>query len=257
MNYGRARSYGSLGFVVSVAIASVITAVTNDGAMLWMVIGYLGILLLLSFKQTPQVLLEKPQMVSAQSSFKSILTAKNFMWVLVIVTLIQGSHAAYYNYGYLYLEHLAVPKYLIGIIINIGVVFEILLFAVADRIFAQWNVAKLLILASSGAILRWFIVFAIPNPWVFALSQALHALSFATAHYAFMIFLTSTMKATQITKAQGIYSAFALSWGTAVLTIVSGYLYNWAPNYAFLAMVLCTIPALIAAIYLKKTMKAI
>lgn len=250
IHYGKSRSYGSIGFVVSVAIVSVVSAKFGDQSMLWLLISYLIILILLSFMQAPEILKMKPNGKASFSSFKSVIKTKNFLVILFIVTLIQGSHAAYYNYGYLYLEHLEVPKYLIGIVINIGVVFEILLFSVADKWFSKWTPAKLLVLAASGAALRWFTAFALSNAWIFAFSQTLHALSFATAHFAFMMYLTQKMKNTQITKAQGIYSAFALSWGTAILTILSGHFYEIEPSSAYFAMFICTIPAIVAALYL-------
>lgn len=255
IHYGRSRLYGSLGFIVSVIIVSLVSALYSDESMLWLLIAYTLLLVTVNLQRVPDALKEKPNRQVNNVSFKAIFQTRHFVFILILITLIQGSHAAYYNYGYLYLEHLDVPKYMIGIVINVGVVFEIILFAVADRLFAKWSPAKLFILASSGAALRWLLAFAVPNAWIFTASQSLHALSFAVSHFAFIMYLAKELEYTQITKAQGIYSAFALSWGTALLTVVSGYFYNQQPNYAFAAMFAFTVPAFVGSIYLYQKTK--
>lgn len=83
-----------------------------------------------------------------------------------------------------------------------------------------------------------------PSIPMFVLSQAFHALSFALAHYAFILYVTKALTKTQIPMAQGLYSAFALSWSTALLTALAGGLYEIEPRFAFLAMSVFTLLAL-------------
>ena len=80
---------------------------------------------------------------------------------------------------------------------------------------------------------------------VFIVSQVLHVLSFALAHYAFIAYLTKTLPKEQIPNAQGLYSALAMGLSTAVLTFLGGYLYEMSPGYAFGAMIICTAPAML------------
>lgn len=103
-----------------------------------------------------------------------------------------------------------------------------------------------------GSTIRWVFVFVFPNVIVFSIAQALHAFSFAMAHYAFMKYQIKNISPTMISKAQGIYSALALSWSTAVFTVFGGYLYEIEPRYAFLGMIVCTIPAMILALLYRK-----
>lgn len=90
-------------------------------------------------------------------------------------------------------------------------------------------------------------MFAFPNVIVFSIAQLLHALSFAMGHYAFMKYLIKHIPNAQIPNAQGMYSALALSWSTAVFTIFGGYLYEVEPRFAFIGMIVCTIPAMLLA----------
>ncbi len=254
VHYGKSRSYGSIGFVVSVLIISMVTGYFGDQAILWSMIAGLIILLFIQFLPAPEVLSAKPAAQDAKKSLSlcGLWKIKSFPIVLLIGILLQGAHASYYNYGYIYLQDLSVKKYYIGMILNIAVLFEILYFLKADHMFKKWQPSSLFLLSASGGTLRWLLVFFFPNVWVFMLSQSLHALSFGVAHFAFMRYMTNNLPHQQIPNAQAVYSAFALSLSTAVLTLPGGFLYEISPGYAFLGMAACTVPAMILIIFTRK-----
>lgn len=206
----------------------------------------------LGFMHAPIVLSEKPLAGKTKDGMLKLFSIKHFGMVLVIVMLLQAAHASYYSYGYIYLQEIHAPKYLIGLIINIAVIAEILFFTIADRTFQKFSVGSLLILAALGSTVRWILVFSFPNIIVFCVAQTLHACSFAMAHYAFMKYLIKNIPHEQIPKAQGIYSALALSWSTAAFTIFGGYLYEIEPRFAFIGMIICTIPSMLLAVVYQK-----
>ncbi|KZN99095.1 MFS transporter [Pseudobacillus badius] len=252
-HYGKSRSWGSIGFVVAGMILSVFTGALGDEAILWaLLLSTLGFVCL-GFMHAPVVLSKKPETDPAQKGgMMKLFHIKHFGLVLIIVILLQAAHASYYNYGYIFLQEIHAPKYLIGLIINIAVIAEIIFFAVADQAFRKFSVASLLTLAALGSSVRWLLVFAFPNVAVFCIAQTLHACSFAMGHYAFMKYLIQHIPHAQIPKAQGMYSALALSWSTAIFTIFGGYLYEVEPRYAFLGMILCTIPAMLLALVYRR-----
>jgi MFS transporter, PPP family, 3-phenylpropionic acid transporter len=254
VNYGKSRSYGSIGFIVSVLIISMVTGYFGEQAILSSMVIGLCFMLMMHLLPTPAVLAEKPSVKDRKDSltFKSLWQIKSFPIVLLIVILLQGAHASYYNYGYIYLQDLGVNKFYIGMIINIAVIFEIIYFLKADHMFKKWKPSSLLILAASGSTLRWVLVFLFPNVWIFMISQSLHALSFGVAHYAFMVYITKNLPKQQIPNAQGIYSALALSFSTAVLTLIGGFLYEISPNLSFLSMIICTFPAILILLATRK-----
>ncbi|MCM3676105.1 3-phenylpropionate MFS transporter [Peribacillus simplex] len=254
VHYGKSRSYGSIGFVISVLIISMVTGYFGEQAILWSMMVGLCLMLLMRFLPTPTVLLVKPTAKDRKESLtmRSLWQVKSFPIVLLIVILLQGAHASYYNYGYIYLQDLGVKKYYIGMIINIGVIFEILYFAKADHLFKKWKPSSLLLLSASGSTLRWLLIFLFPNVWVFMFSQSLHALSFGVAHYAFIRYITKNLSKQQIPNAQGVYSAVALSLSTAVLTLAGGILYEVSSRLAFLGMIVCTVPAMVLIMVTRK-----
>lgn len=130
--------------------------------------------------------------------------------------------------------------------------FEILFLLKADNFFAKWNTSSLFLVAAVGSTVRWIIIFLFPNVWAFILSQTLHSLSFAMAHYAFIQYITRILPPQQIANAQGMYSALAMSLSTAVLTLFGGYLYEMSPGLAFLGMIVFTVPAIILILVTRK-----
>lgn len=252
-HYGKSRSWGSIGFVVAGMILTFFTGSLGDEVILWAMLLGTMIFISLGFMNAPVVLSDKPQAnESKKGGMLKLFSIKNFGIVLVIVILLQAAHASYYSYGYIYLQEINAPKYLIGLILNIAVIAEIIFFSIADRTFRKFSVGSLLILAALGSTVRWVFVFAFPNVIVFSIAQILHACSFAMAHYAFMKYLIKHIPHEQIPKAQGIYSALALSWSTAVFTIFGGFLYEIEPRYAFIGMIICTIPAMLLALFYRK-----
>lgn len=252
-HYGKSRSWGSIGFVFAGMVLTFFTGAFGDAAILWAMLLGTFIFMLLGLKQTPEVLSLKPE-ISKDGSFKmrDLFKAKHFGLVLVIVILLQAAHASYYNYGYIYLQDIHAPKYLIGVILNVAVISEIIFFAKADTVFHKFSVGSLLALAALGSTIRWILVFAFPSVFVFTIAQTLHAASFAMGHYAFMKYLTENISPLQVPNAQGIYSALALSWSTAVFTIFGGFLYEIEPRYAFIGMIICTIPSMLLALKYRK-----
>ncbi|MFM9280756.1 MFS transporter [Paenibacillus jiagnxiensis] len=252
-HYGKSRLWGSIGFVVTGLILAVFTGAMGEKVILWAMLLGIVVFICLGFMRAPTVLSEKPQASKTQSNgMLKLFQIKHFPLVLIIVILLQAAHASYYNYGYIYLQEIHAPKYLIGVIINIAVIAEIIFFAVADRKFHNFSAGSLLALSALGSSLRWILVFAFPNVIVFSIAQTLHACSFAMGHYAFMKYLIKNIPHEQVPKAQGMYSALALSWSTAVFTIFGGYLYEIEPRYAFLGMIVCTVPAMLLALVYRK-----
>ena len=174
---------------------------------------------------SPVVLSEKPKMDhNEKHGMMSLFRIKHFRLVLIIVILLQAAHASYYSYGYIFLQEINARKYLIGLILNIAVIAEIIFFSIADKRFQQFSVGFLLALAALGSTIRWILVFSFPNVIVSCFAQTLHAFSFAMGHYAFMKYLIKSIPPAQVPKAQGMYSALALSLEHyALLTIFGGF----------------------------------
>lgn len=253
VHYGKARSLGSFGYVVAVLIISMLTGIYGEQTILWAMIFGLTALFAIQLMPAPQMLTVIPKSEETKSlSMKGLFEVKSFAIVLIVVILLQGAHASYYNYGYIYLQELNVSAFYIGMILNVAVLFEILYFLKADTFLTKWKPSSLLLLAAIGSTLRWLLIYLFPNMPMFVVSQALHALSFAMAHYAFIQYISKALPKEQIPNAQGIYSALAMSLSAALLTWLGGMLYEIEAGLAFLGMLIFTVPAIFIIVLTKK-----
>ncbi|WP_051317331.1 MFS transporter [Ectobacillus panaciterrae] len=80
IHYGKSRSYGSIGFVISVLIISIITGYFGDRAILWSMMAGLCLMFLMSVLPTPAVLLVKPAAKDRKESLtmRSLWKVKSF-----------------------------------------------------------------------------------------------------------------------------------------------------------------------------------
>ena len=250
LRYAKARSYGSMGFICMVLIISMLSGAFGDQLFLIGMIGVLSVFTALTWTKAPESVRLAPEPTAERASFKKLFQVRYFPLVLLLAILLQGAHAAYYNYGYLYLQELGVSKYYIGMIINVSVLFEIALFTYADRLFKKWTPGMMFALAAAGSTIRWCIIYLFPNVEMFIVSQLFHSLSFALAHYAFMRFITLHVPTHYLPTAQGLYATFAQSFATALMTFFATYLYTMSMQTAFLGMIVFTIPAFFIAFYI-------
>lgn len=250
LRYAKARSFGSIGFICMVLIISMLSGAFGDQLFLGGMIVILAVFTALTWTKAPDSVRLPPAASAERPSFKKLFQVRHFPLILLLAILLQGAHAAYYNYGYLYLQELGVSKYYIGMIINVSVLFEIVLFTYADRLFKKWTPGMMFALAAAGSTARWCIIYFFPSVEMFIVSQLFHSLSFALAHYAFMRFITAHVPTNYLPSAQGLYATFAQSFATALMTFFATYLYTMSMRAAFLGMIVFTIPAFFIAFYI-------
>ena len=255
IHYGKARAFGSLGYTIALVIVGAVTQAFSIDAVLWVMIAGLAIIVGSQLSAVPDALKVKPEKSTATEegyTYRDLLKEKGFIVVIFIAILLQGAHATYYNYGYVYLDDLNVSGFYIGLVLNVAVIIEILFFAQADKYFGNMKVSTMFTIAGVGSTIRWSIIILFPSVSMFIVSQVLHAVSFGVAHFAFVKYISSRLKPGLLPLAQGMYAAFAMSLSVALLTFLGGYLYEIKPGYAFAGMLICSIPALLLTLATKK-----
>lgn len=255
VHYGKSRSFGSIGYTIALLLVGAATALWTEKAILYMMIAGLAFAAIFYSRPAPAALQSMPVRKDSRNQkigLKTLFATKGFRVVMVLAILLQGAHASYYNYGFLFLDDLDVNGFYIGIILNVAILFEILFFTKADRLLSDVRISTMFLIAAIGSTLRWVLVFLFPTAIVFIATQVLHAASFGIAHYAFIQYISKKLPNSQIAAAQGVYAAFAMSLSTAILTFPAGYLYEISPGTAFLGMTVCSIPAIIIVLVTRK-----
>lgn len=255
IHYGKSRSFGSIGYTVALLLVGAATSIWSEQSILYLMIAGLAVAVLFFMRSAPAVLDKTPERTSAsisQTKLRTLFQTKGFLVITLLAVLLQGAHAAYYSFGFIYLDDLNVSGFWIGVILNVAVLFEILFFRVSDRMLANVKVSTMFLIAAIGSTVRWIVVFLFPITSVFVVTQMLHAISFGIAHYAFIQYISTRLPKQQIASAQGMYAAFAMSLSTAFLTIPAGYLYDISPGLAFLGMAVCTVPAIFIVLFTRR-----
>jgi putative 3-phenylpropionic acid transporter len=248
IDYGKARTYGSLGFTVIGIIIGGILGYVGNGALYYILIFLVALYLVFMFLPQPKLVknlsFEEPNTKKEKESLYGwVLKDRNAILLIITVFLYQLSHTAYNNYNALYLESMNISaKWLSGVILNVSVIAEIIFFIFSKRIVKRIKPKNLMVFAGICAIIRWGALAIFHNIYVFTIMQTFHAITFAVAHIAFILILNKDYNNKEIIDMQNLYTAICFQLSMAVGLYIMGALWDISTSYVFYAS------AIIAAI---------
>ncbi|MCY1280526.1 putative 3-phenylpropionic acid transporter [compost metagenome] len=144
----------------------------------------------------------------------------------VSVALMQLSHGPYYTFLTLHLESLGYARGLIGLLWALGVVAEVILFMVMNRLLARFFLRQVLIASFLLAALRWLLLGNLADHLgVLLFAQLMHAATFGSFHAAAIHFVQGSFGARQQGQGQALYAAMA-GIGGALGALYAGY--SWS-----------------------------
>ena len=248
IDYGKARTYGSLGYtVVGIFIGGVLGYVGN-GALYYILIFLVALYLVFMFLPQPKLvknlnLDNNSDSDKKESLYGWVLKDRNAILLIVTIFLYQLSHTAYNNYNAIYLESMNISaKWLSGVILNVSVIAEIIFFIFSKRLVDKIKPKNLLVFAGVCAVIRWAALATFHNIYVFTVMQTFHAITFAVAHIAFILMLNRDYNNKEIIDMQNLYTAICFQLSMAVGLYIMGALWDISTSYVFYAS------AIIAAI---------
>ena len=248
IDYGKARTYGSLGYtVVGIFIGGVLGYVGN-GALYYILIFLVALYLLFMFLPQPKLVKNLNLDNNSNSNKKEslygwVLKDRNAILLIVTIFLYQLSHTAYNNYNAIYLERMNISaKWLSGVILNVSVIAEIIFFIFSKRLVDKIKPKNLLVFAGVCAVIRWAALATFHNIYVFTVMQTFHAITFAVAHIAFILMLNRDYNNKEIIDMQNLYTAICFQLSMAIGLYIMGALWDISTSYVFYAS------AIIAAI---------
>ncbi|MCW2255342.1 PPP family 3-phenylpropionic acid transporter [Providencia alcalifaciens] len=246
-DYGRIRVWGSIAFIIGSSLMGYLaSAFGHKSIMVALNISCLALLLGAMLKPAIMPAGALKSTGDSKVSFKQLIADKNIVRFLVCATLLQGAHAAYYGFASLYWKEAGYSDSLIGNLWSLGVVAEVIVFMLSNKLFRRWSPRNLLLLSAVCGIIRWSLMGAFTSLPVLIIVQILHSGTFTVCHLAAMRFISSRNE-NEIIPLQGIYSALATGGGLAIMTIIVGAIYERVPGQhgvVFYLMALLAIPAL-------------
>ena len=259
IDYGKARTYGSLGFtVIGIIIGGILGYVGNE-ALYYILIFLVALYLVFMFLPQPKLVknlsFEEPNTKKEKESLYSwVLKDRNAILLIITVFLYQLSHTAYNNYNALYLESMNISaKWLSGVILNVSVIAEIIFFIFSKRLVKRIKPKNLMIFAGVCAIIRWGALATFHNIYVFTIMQTFHAITFAVAHIAFILILNKDYNNKEIIDMQNLYTAICFQLSMAVGLYIMGALWDISTSYVFYASAIIAAVGTVVATRIKTT----
>jgi PPP family 3-phenylpropionic acid transporter len=241
-SYGPVRLWGSAAFIAGTLGGGVLLDLIDQRELIWAVVTVMALNAAAACALAP--LGERTSATAVRGISASVLLRDSrFLMVAAAAGFIQASHAVYYGFSALQWQGAGYDGVTIGALWTVGVLAEIVLFAVSARL--ALDPTALLFAGAAGAVVRWVAMAFNPPPVLLLMLQCLHALSFGATHLGAVGFVARAAPAGLGASAQG-YLAVALALVMAGAMGFSGELYARWESGAYWAMaVLAALGALV------------
>ena len=231
IDYGKARTWGSVSFTLVGIAAGGIIGYVGSVALYYILIILLVLYVVFMFLPQPKLVrtltVNKSDNNNTGKLYSWVLKDKNAILLILVVFLYQLSHTAYNNYNALYLESMNInAKWLSGLILNISVIAEILFFIFSKKIIGKIKPTQLLVFCGIGAIIRWLMLAIFHNIYVFVVMQTFHAITFAVGHIAFILILNNRFNTEKIIDMQILYTAICYQLSMTIGLYIMGAIWD-------------------------------
>ena len=238
--YGWVRGTGSGVFILGTLLSGQLVAAWGLDSILWLhallLASAAGVVLLIP---APVPALAKEPNVSLRTEgVRFLLGIPAFRRVLVVSTLVLGSHAMHDTFAVIRWSGAGISPPLVSVLWSEAVAAEVVVFfLVAPALVARLGARGVMALAATAGLVRWLVMGSTTATVALALVQPLHGLTFAALHLACMRVIAATVPPGLAATAQATY-ALGAAGASAALTLAAGALYARLGAQAFFVMAL-------------------
>ena len=244
--YSGIRLWGSIGFIVTVAVLGPVLDVQGVG-ILPLVIMLLFIGMWVSSLLVPEHSAQHLHLT--HEPLGKVLRRPEVLALLVVCFLLQVSHGPYYTFYTIYLEDYGYSRSLIGQLWALGVLAEVGVFMLMHRWVPRFGLRNLLLVSLGLTVLRWALIGQFPELIaVLIFAQVLHAASFGIYHAVAIQLIHRNFTGRNQGRGQALYSSLSFGAGGAVGSFGSGL--GWesiGPANVYWVAVLVALSAFIVA----------
>ncbi|EGA66740.1 3-phenylpropionate MFS transporter [Vibrio brasiliensis] len=243
LDYGRTRLWGSLAFIAGSTVVGYLVAQYGSDMILYTALAGVIAALIFSARSINPMPVTTSEHDAERPKLTELLRELPVIKFLVLVALIQGSHAAYYSFSSIYWKGAGYSEDIIGYLWSLGVAAEVAVFALSKRLFSGWSLRALFVVAALGVVVRWGLTASTTALLALVAIQLLHGVTFAIAHIAAIQYIQHSEQRKMVAL-QALYNAIPLGAFIALMTTLSGWGYeNWGAN-VFWAMAVMGVLAL-------------
>ena len=251
--YGWVRGAGSAAFIAGSLLAG--QAVESLGAAA--ALGIQAMLLLsaacLAFL-VPEAHIARPNLPD-RADRAILLKNRPFRYLVLVAAIVLGSHAMHDAFAMIAWNAAGLAPSMGAILWSTAVAAEIVVFfLIGPWVLRRISPAAAMAIAALCAAIRWSVMSQTFSIAVLALIQPLHGVTFALLHLACMRIIVLITPTSLAGTAQAIY-ALGIAVTSAVLTLLSGYLYAGLGLGGFFIMALISLTALPVIWLLARSMR--
>ncbi|NOI66259.1 3-phenylpropionate MFS transporter [Vibrio sp. 99-8-1] len=225
LDYGRTRLWGSIAFIAGSTVVGYLVSLYGTDMIVHTALAGTAVGLLLAMRTPTPAPITTDEESSERPKLMALLADKEVLRFIVLLSLLHGSHAAYYSFSSIYWKGAGHAESIIGYLWSLGVIAEITVFATSKRLFAGLSLRTLFLIASVGVIVRWSLTALTTELWVLAFVQMLHGVTFAAAHIAAIQYIQRA-KESEVVPLQALYNAIPMGAFTALMTALTGWGYE-------------------------------
>jgi PPP family 3-phenylpropionic acid transporter len=220
LNYGPLRLWGSAAFVVGALACGWLVDVIAASNLIWVIAAMAGLGALVSLGLRR---LDNPRAaVAVPTRAGALLRDGGFLAIIVASALIQASHAAYYTFASINWQGAGLGGLTIAGLWVLGVLAEIVVFALSPRFTLQPSV--LVVIGGLSAVARWLITAQEPSVAVLSVVQLAHGLTYGLTQVGTMGLLVRHVPTHAMARGQGYFAACS-GLVTSGASILSGAVY--------------------------------
>jgi MFS transporter, PPP family, 3-phenylpropionic acid transporter len=252
IDYGRVRLWGSVAFVLASGVGGLVLQRTSPDLVLTALL-ITSVALLAATAWLAPAGRKSPVSASAPAaSLGAILRWPRFLTFLAAGACMQGAHAVLYGFGTRHWQAIGITESTIGWLWAWGVIAEVVLFAVGQRMVARFSPPGMLALAALGGIVRWPLLAWVESVEVVVLVQTLHAATFAAAHMGAMSWIRDSIGREGVQRATALYTAVCSGASLGLGMPLAGVLFDRFAGGAYLAMAATSTLGLFFALRLRR-----
>jgi MFS transporter, PPP family, 3-phenylpropionic acid transporter len=248
--YGWVRGAGSAAFILGSILAGWAMSSYELSIIVWLQ-ALLMLLVPLAARWVPPVDAEprEANRTISRTGVLALVRLPVFRRVVLVAALILGSHAMHDTFAVIRWRAAGINPQTVSLLWSMSVAAEVVVFfLIGPWLLRKLTPAGAIALAGLAGAARWLVAAFTADVAALALIQPLHGFTFALLHLACMRLLADTVPAQLAATAQAIYGTVGIGVATALLTLLSGWLYARMGPHAFAVMsVLCLADLPIAA----------
>ncbi|SDU45357.1 MFS transporter [Desulfobacula phenolica] len=241
--YGRIRAWGSVSFILVVAILGKISDFFSVNIIVALILAGYTIQAIFSIPM-PQA---KARGERFHARVREILNARTLIFLTCSFLMI-FSHGTYYGFYSIHLDKLGYGTFFIGATWAVASIAEIVIMINSGRILKYVSLENVLFFSFLAATVRWCLLWRATTVSEIMIAQVLHAFTYGTFHIASILYMDLLSTGETRTLGQAVNNAVSYGLGMMAGFLLNGYLYE---AYGALLFLMSACVSLVGAFVLK------